>query len=121
MNAQDTANNIPVDFNAESQGDLLGDAGATPVRIATFQFNDCVNEFLIRSFRARRTSVLERKQQPVLTFSQRLVEMQKSGRLQDDCGTEKACGVHEKGAQTGDDTPGGVQVGSTLAATIENE
>ena len=29
MNAQDTANNIPVDFNAESQRDLLGDAGAT--------------------------------------------------------------------------------------------
>ena len=30
MNAQDTANHILVDFNAESQGDLLGDSGTTP-------------------------------------------------------------------------------------------
>jgi len=31
MNAEDTANNILVDFNAEGQGDLLGDSRATPV------------------------------------------------------------------------------------------
>jgi hypothetical protein len=90
MNAQDTANNILVDFNAESQRDLLGDAGTTPVRIATFQFNDCVNELLIRSFRARLAPALGRKQHAVLSFDQHLVEMQQSGRLQDDCGTETA-------------------------------
>ena len=87
MNAKDTANNIPVDFNAESQGGLLSDAGATPVRIATFQFNDCVNEFLIRSFRARLALALKGKQHAVLSFDQQLVEMQKSGRPQDNCGT----------------------------------
>jgi hypothetical protein len=41
---------ILVDGNAESQGDLLGDAGTTPVAITPFQFNDCVDEFFIRSF-----------------------------------------------------------------------
>ena len=50
MNAQDTANNIFVDFNAESQPDLLGNAGTAPVRITPFQFNDCLDEFFIRSF-----------------------------------------------------------------------
>ena len=30
MNAQDTTDNIPVHVNAESQGDLRGNAGATP-------------------------------------------------------------------------------------------
>jgi hypothetical protein len=30
MTAQDTTNNILVDFNAEGQRDLLGDSGATP-------------------------------------------------------------------------------------------
>ena len=62
MNAEDTANHIFVDGNAESQGDLLGDAGTTPVAIAPFQFNDCLDEFFLRSFRARRTPGLARKQ-----------------------------------------------------------
>jgi hypothetical protein len=46
MNAQDTANNILVDFSAESPRDLLGDSGATPVGITPLQFDDCVDEFL---------------------------------------------------------------------------
>ena len=58
MNAEDTANHILVDCKAESQRDLLGDSGATPVEITPFQFNDCVDEFFIRSFRARRTAAL---------------------------------------------------------------
>ena len=78
MNAQDTANNIFifVDFNAESQHDLLGDSGTNPVGIRPFQFDDCVDEFLIRSFRARPTFVLGRKQHEVLSFGQHSVEMQ---------------------------------------------
>ena len=120
MNAQDTANHILVDRNAESQGDLLGDSGTTPGGITPLQFNDCVDEFFIRSFRARLTPVLGRKQQAVLSFRQHLVEMQESGRLQDDGGTQNSCRVHEKGAQTGDDTLCGAQLGSTLVATIED-
>ena len=46
--------------------------------------------------------------------------MQQRGWLQDDGGTQNACRVHEKGAQTGDDTLSGAQVGSTLAAAIED-
>src|SRR5215472_563561 len=34
MNTEDTANHVLVDCNAESQSDLLGDAGTTPVEIA---------------------------------------------------------------------------------------
>jgi hypothetical protein len=87
MNAQDTANNILVDFNVESQGDLLGDSGTTPVGITSFQFNDCVDEFFIRSFRAGLTPALGRKQHAVLSLRQHVVEMEQSGRLQDDSGT----------------------------------
>ena len=49
-----------------------------------------------------------------------MVEMQQGGWLQDDGGTQNARRVHEKGAQTGDDTLCGTQVGSTLAAAIED-
>jgi hypothetical protein len=121
MKTQDTANDILVDLNAESQRDLLGDSGTTPLGITAFQFNDCVDEFLIRSFRARLTPALGRKQHAVLSLPQHTVEMQQSGRLQDDCGTQNASRVHEKDAQAGDDTLGGAEVGSTLAAAIENQ
>jgi len=120
MNAEDTANHILVDGNAESEGDLLGDAGTTPIEITPFQFNDCVDEFFLRSLRARRTPALARKQHAVLSFGQHMVEMQQRGWLQDDSGTQNACRVHEKGAQTGDETLCGAQVGSTLAAAIED-
>ena len=47
--------------------------------------------------------------------------MQQSGRLQNDSGTENACRAYEKGTQTGDDPIRGAQVGSALAATIEDQ
>src|SRR5215472_6555531 len=112
--------NIFVDSNAESRRDLLGDAGTTPVEIAPFQFNDCLDEFFLRSFRAGRTPALARKQHAVLPFGQHVVEVQQRRWLQDDGGTQNACRLHEKGAQTGDDTLCDGQVGSTLAAAIED-
>jgi hypothetical protein len=48
------------------------------------------------------------------------MEMQRSGRLQNDGGAENACRAHEKGAQSGDDTIRGAQIGRTLAAAIED-
>ena len=48
------------------------------------------------------------------------VETQQRGWLQDDGGTQNATQVHAKGAQTGDETLSGSQVGSTLAAAIED-
>ena len=90
------------------------------LRRLPFQFNDCVDELFIRSFRTRLAPALARKQHAVLSFGKHVVQMQQRGRLQDDSGTENACRVHEKGAQTGDETLCGAQVGSTLAAAIED-
>ena len=121
MNAQETANNILVDLDAESQRDLLSDAGTAPARIPTFHGNDGVDEVFLRSLRARPTPALGRKQHAVLSLLQHTVEMQQSGRLQNDGGTENACPAHEKGAQAGDDPIGGMQVGCPLAAAIEDQ
>ena len=121
MNAQDTANNILVDFDAESQSNLLGNSRAAPTGITPFHFNDRVDEFLTRSFRTRLSPTLGRKQHLILSFRQQVVEMQQSGRLQNDSGPQNAYWAHEKGAQTGDDTIRGAQVGSTLTATIEDQ
>src|SRR5215469_11653992 len=40
MNAQDTANHILVDCDAESQGNLLGNAGTAPIRVPPFHVDD---------------------------------------------------------------------------------
>jgi hypothetical protein len=76
MNAQDTTNSILVDFNGKSYRDLLGDSGATPVGITPLHFNDRVDEFFIRPFRARLTPALERKEQAIFSLRHHLVEMQ---------------------------------------------
>jgi serine/threonine protein kinase len=60
------------------------------------------------SLRARPTPALGRKQHAVLSLLQHTVEMQQSGRLQNDGGTENACPAHEKGTQAGDDPIGGM-------------
>src|SRR5580700_11489964 len=85
-NAQDTANNILVDFDAESQSNLLGNSRAAPTGITPFHFNDRVDEFFTRSFRTRLSPTLGRKQHLILSFRQQVVEMQQSGRLQNDSG-----------------------------------
>jgi hypothetical protein len=121
MNAQDTANNVLIDLDAESQYDLLSDAGTAPVGIAPFHCYDGVDEVFVRSLRARPTPALGRKQQAVLSFPEHAVQMEQSGRLQNDGGTENARPAHEKGAQTGDDPIGGAQVRHTLAAAIEDQ
>jgi hypothetical protein len=61
-----------------------------------------------------------RKQYAVLSFGQHVVELQQSGRLQNDGRAEKASPAHEQGAQTGDDTICGSQVGRALSAAIKD-
>src|SRR5262252_1442049 len=121
MNAQHTADNILIDLDSESQRDLLSDAGTTPARIASFHRHDGFDEVFLGSFRARAMPVLGRKQQAILSFAQRTVEMQQSGRFQNDGGTKDTCRAHEQGAQAGDDPIRGAQVRRTLAPAMEDE
>src|SRR6516162_9760395 len=84
MSRENATYDILVDLDAEGQGELLSHSRATPVRITLFHFNDCVDEFFVRSFWARLTPTLGRKRHAVLSFRQHFVEMQQSWRLQDD-------------------------------------
>jgi hypothetical protein len=92
VNAQDAANNILVDLDAESERDLLSNAGTAPAGIAPFHCYNGVNKLFLRSLGTRPTPALGRKQQAVLSFPQQAVEMEQSGRLQNDGGTE----IHDR-------------------------
>src|SRR5262245_12586093 len=62
-----------------------------------------------------------RKQHAVLSFAQHTVEMQQSGRLQNDGATKDTRRAQEQRTQAGDDPSRGTQVGRTLAPAIEDE
>src|SRR3954452_20144962 len=100
MNAQDSANHILVDLDAERQRDLLSNAGTAPFGIAPFHCNDGVDEVFVRSLRTRAVPALGRKQRAVFSFTQHRVQMWQSGSFQNDGGTESACPAQEQGAQT---------------------
>jgi hypothetical protein len=50
MNTQDTTDHILIDLDAESQRDLLGNAGTTPIGITPFHLNNGVDYLFLRSF-----------------------------------------------------------------------
>src|SRR5215510_15433081 len=91
MSAQHTADNVLIDLHSESQRDLLRNAGTTPAGIPPLHCYDGIDEVLVGSLRARPTAAPGRKQDAVLSFAQHTVEMQQSGRLQNDGGTKDTC------------------------------
>jgi hypothetical protein len=121
MNAQHTSDNVLIDLHTESQRDLLSSAGTTPAGITPFHCHDGLDEVFVGSLRARPTAARRRKQHAVLSLAQHTVEMQQSGRLQNNGGTNDTCRAHEQRAQAGDDPIRGTQVGRTSAPAIEDE
>src|SRR5215469_14784814 len=49
---ENSANYVFVDFDVERQGDLLSDSWTSPIGITLLHFDDRMNEFWARSFRA---------------------------------------------------------------------
>jgi len=49
VNAQNTANHVLVNFNPESQSDLLSDARTAPTRIPAFRLHHGIDEFFGRA------------------------------------------------------------------------
>jgi hypothetical protein len=93
----------------------------TPAGITPFHCHDGLDEVFVGSLRARPTAVSRRKQHAVFSFAQHTVEMQQSGRLQNDGGTKDTCRAHEQRTQAGDDPIHGTQVGCTLAPAMEDQ
>jgi hypothetical protein len=121
VNLQDPANHVPIDLNTESQRDLLGNAGTAPLGIPPFHLHHGWDECIGRSLGARSTTVPRGEQPAIFSFSQPLVEMQQSGRFQNDSRTKNACRADEKGAQGGDDPIRRAQIGCPLAPAIQDQ
>jgi hypothetical protein len=117
-NTRQTANHVLVDLDAESQRDLLSAAGTAPVGITRFHGNGGVDEGFVRSLGAGPPPTLGRKQHAVVSLPQHTVQMQQSGRLPNDGGTENASRAHVKGTQAGLGPIGARRLGARLRARL---
>jgi hypothetical protein len=55
---ENPSNHVFVDLDVKRQGDLLGDSRTSPVGITPLHFDDRMNEFCARSFRAWLSSAI---------------------------------------------------------------
>jgi hypothetical protein len=121
MATQNTTNHILIDLDTEGYRHLLGYAGTTPVRITPFHLNNGADYVFLRSFGSRSTTLLGCEQHAVFPLLQQIVEIQQSGRLPDDGGTEHAGRTYEKSAQANHEPIRRTQVRSTLSAPIQDQ
>src|SRR5437879_11425538 len=75
MNAQDTANNILVDLDGESQRDLLGNSGTAQLGLRRFISTTASMSSFFGPFGPGRRPALGRKQHAVLSSPQHVMKM----------------------------------------------
>jgi hypothetical protein len=65
---ENPSNHIFVDLDVEGRGNLLGDSRTAPLGITLLHFDDRVNEFCARSFRAWPRWAIQGEKHPVLSL-----------------------------------------------------
>ena len=82
---ENPSNNVFVDGDVESQGNLLSNSRTAPGGIALLPLDDGFNEFFVGSLWSGLTSVLGGEEQAIFSIPHNLVEVQESRRFQHDC------------------------------------
>jgi hypothetical protein len=118
---QDPANHILVDFDTESQSDLVRNPRTAPARIPLLHFHNRIDQWLGWALGSGTASTPRRKQQAILALCQQMVKTQEGRRLEHDGGAEKTCLANEEYAYTGDDPVSGAKVRRSFAATVQDE
>lgn len=121
VTGEDPSNRVFVDGNAESEGDLLSDAGTPPGGVPELHLEDGLNNFLTRSFGSRSAPALGGEKEAIFSIFQGLMKGQKGGRFEYDRRTDEAGGPDEKSAQTGDQAIGSAKIGCSVPRSIEDE
>ena len=83
MPGQHASDHILISLDVEDQGDLVGYALVTEVRVSAFHLEDCRNQFRRRPTGARFVTSFRCEQQAVLPFHQCSMEAENCGGFQD--------------------------------------
>ena len=95
MPGQHAPYNILINLDVEDQGDLVGYALVTEVRVSAFHLEDCRYQFRRRPAGARFATSFRCEQQAVLPFHQCSMEAENCGWLQDNGGAYHTGRAHE--------------------------
>ena len=82
---ENPSNNVFVDGDVESQGNLLSNSRTAPGGITLLHLDDGFNEFFVGPLWSGLTSVLGGEEQAIFSIPHNLVEVQESRRFQHDC------------------------------------
>jgi len=85
VTGENPSNNVFVDWDVESQGDLLSNSRTAPGGIALLHLDDGFNEFFAGPLWSGLTSAPGCKEKAIFLIPQNLVEVQESRRFQYDC------------------------------------
>ncbi len=86
MSGQHASDHILINLDVEDQGDLVGYALVTEVRVSAFHLEDSRNQFRRRPSGAGFAASLRCEPQAVLSFHQCAMEAENCGGLQDNGG-----------------------------------
>jgi hypothetical protein len=120
VTGENPPNHVFVDGDVESQGNLLGNAGAAPGGIALLSGENRANEFFGGTLGTGLAPASRGEKQAVLALGQDLVKVQKGRRLQNNGRTDQPGRSHKQSAPTGDEAIREAEIGSALARAIED-
>ena len=121
MGCENSANDVLVDVDTEGQGNLLGNAWASPTWIALLHFNNGTNQIRAWAFRSRPRSAFCGKQKPVFSMNQSAMKVEKRRWFHHDCGSYQSSGQHNYRAQSGDKPVRGAEIRRSVSGTIQNQ
>jgi hypothetical protein len=121
MYGQDAPNQVFINGDAKSQGNLLSDPRAAPEWIVIFCAGDGVDDVFCGSFWPGLAPALRRKQYAVLSVFEGSVEVQQGGRSQHNCRTNQACRPHEQRAKSSDETIECPKIRRSLMGSIQDQ
>jgi len=121
MGCENSANDVLVDVDTEGQGNLLGNARASPTWIALFHFNNGTNQIRARAFRSRPGSAFCGKQKPVFSMNQSAMKVEKRRWFHRDCGSHQSSRQHKYRAPSGDKPVRGAEIRPSASGTIQNQ
>jgi len=121
MQGQDPPDDVFVERQIESFGQVLRDPGTTETGIALFEFTDRLDQRFIWSFRARLALGMGGIQVSVFKIPQPTMEAEQGGRAENDSCADESARIKETGAEAEEQPVGEDEPRSSLALSPQDQ
>jgi hypothetical protein len=118
---EDPADHILINRCSKSQIDLIGNLGASPSRISLFHLDDSTDQIRNWAFGTWSSSLLWRKQQPILSLNQSAMETQQRGWLEGDCDSPEPTRLDPKRTECGNEPIPNAEIRRPASSTVQDQ